>query len=217
MATGRKTVVVGQVIDPVAWGNPLWDQSVQTFASAADRLAQFPAPLKGAVTWLDDVGRLEVWNGTAWVRVPLNAPWSAWTPNWVATGGGNALGSGGYLRGRYTEVGTTVTFVLEMFLNTGFNPGVGSWAWTLPVAAAAGAAGVQVVVGQILPSANKWVAMTAQILAGDAYIRSPFDAAGVQIAPGYPLVAGSQVILTGSYEAGVAASVALPADDGVDA
>lgn len=69
MATGRKTVVVGQNIDPVAWGNPLWDQSVQTFASAADRTAQFAAPKQGAVTWLEDVKRLEVYNGTAWVTI----------------------------------------------------------------------------------------------------------------------------------------------------
>jgi len=69
MATGRKTVVVGQVLDPDVWGNPLWDQSVQTFATAADRLAQFPAPKAGAVTWLDDVKRHEYWTGTSWQAV----------------------------------------------------------------------------------------------------------------------------------------------------
>jgi hypothetical protein len=69
MATGRKTVTVGQVIDPTTWGNPLWDQSVQTFTSAADRTSQFAAPKQGAVTWLEDVKRLEVYNGTAWVPV----------------------------------------------------------------------------------------------------------------------------------------------------
>lgn len=83
MATGRKTVVVGQVIDPVAWGNPLWDQSVQTFASAADRTAQFAAPLKGAVTWLDDVKLLEVYDGVAWRQIPYG---SAWTPITVNAG-----------------------------------------------------------------------------------------------------------------------------------
>lgn len=82
MATGRKTVVVGQVIDPTVWGNPLWDQSVQTFASAADRTTQFPNPLMGAVTWLDDVKRLDCWNGAAWVPVsPFVPPVSpAWPP-----------------------------------------------------------------------------------------------------------------------------------------
>jgi hypothetical protein len=69
MATGRKTVVVGQVIDPDAWGNPLWDQSVQTFTSAADRTSQFPAPRQGAVTYLEDVRQLQVFIGTAWVLV----------------------------------------------------------------------------------------------------------------------------------------------------
>lgn len=69
MATGRKTVTVGQVIDPVVWGNPLWDQSVQEFADAASRTAQFPAPLKGAVTWLDAPGVLQVWDGAAWRSV----------------------------------------------------------------------------------------------------------------------------------------------------
>src|SRR4051812_18840750 len=69
MATGRKTVVVGQVIDPVAWGNPLWDQSIQQFASDPDRTAQFPTAQRrpGAATWLDDVKRWEGWDGAQWV------------------------------------------------------------------------------------------------------------------------------------------------------
>lgn len=69
MATGRKTVTVGQVIDPNTWGNLVWDQSVQSFASDADRTAQFPVPVRkaGAVTWLDDVQRFDGWNGAAWV------------------------------------------------------------------------------------------------------------------------------------------------------
>jgi hypothetical protein len=76
MATGRKTVVVGQVIDPVAWGNPLWDQSVQAFASDADRTTQFPVGQRkpGAVTWLDDVKRLDVWDGAAWRPVSPPSP-----------------------------------------------------------------------------------------------------------------------------------------------
>jgi hypothetical protein len=73
MATGRKTVVVGQVLDPDLWGNPLWDQSVQTFASAADRATQFPNPKMGAVSYLEDVKRLEVYHGAS--GVPMG-----WTP-----------------------------------------------------------------------------------------------------------------------------------------
>jgi len=85
MATGRRTVTVGQVIDPTTWGNPVWDQSVQQFASAADRTAQFPAPLKGAVTWLDDVARLEVWNGALWVPVTGFTPPAGWPVPVVGT------------------------------------------------------------------------------------------------------------------------------------
>jgi hypothetical protein len=66
MATGRRTVAPGQDIAS-DWGNTVWDQSVQQFASAADRSTQFPAPKAGAVSWLDDVKQLETYNGTAWV------------------------------------------------------------------------------------------------------------------------------------------------------
>lgn len=66
MATGRKTVAPGQVVAS-DWGNTVWDQSVQQFASAADRSTQFPAPKKGAMSWLDDKARPEWWDGTAWI------------------------------------------------------------------------------------------------------------------------------------------------------
>lgn len=99
MATGRKTMVVGQVIDPGTWGNPVWDQSVQTFASAADRTAQFATPLRGAVTWLDDVARLEVWTGTAWRTVPTDV-----AGTYVPVLSGITLGNG-TVAGRWWTVG----------------------------------------------------------------------------------------------------------------
>ncbi|MGY4645883.1 hypothetical protein [Cellulomonas sp. URHB0016] len=91
MATGRKTVVVGQVIDPVTWGNPLWDQSVQTFASAADRTAQFPAPLKGAKTYLEDVARWEGWDGTRWVPEVVFIPPGGWPAPVVGANNGKPM------------------------------------------------------------------------------------------------------------------------------
>jgi hypothetical protein len=51
---------------------------VQTFATAADRSTQFPAPKKGAVSWLDTPGRLEVFDGTAWQSIPPVNPAGAW-------------------------------------------------------------------------------------------------------------------------------------------
>lgn len=61
MATGRKTVAPGQTIAS-EWGNFAWDQSVQQFASTADRNTQFPAPLDGAVCYT-------AVEKTWWVRV----------------------------------------------------------------------------------------------------------------------------------------------------
>jgi hypothetical protein len=68
--TGRKQIAPGQIIASAGWGNPLWDQSVQCFNSAADRAAQYPTPHAGAITWLEDRGRLEKWIGGRWEQLP---------------------------------------------------------------------------------------------------------------------------------------------------
>lgn len=65
MATGRKTVAPGQIVAS-DWGNTVWDQSVQTFASAADRATQYPAPHAGAVSWIEDAKRLDTFQNGAW-------------------------------------------------------------------------------------------------------------------------------------------------------
>lgn len=123
MATGRKTVVVGQVIDPVGWGNPLWDQSVQSFASAADRTAQFPAPKQGAPSWLEDVKRLDVYDGAAWTPVALAKPVvlacplaATWTPP-----GGYSAPRLSLVAGRWTLTATWVNTAGGSF-GLGFAP-----------------------------------------------------------------------------------------------
>jgi hypothetical protein len=69
---GRVQVAPGQVIQSAAWGNPLWDQSVQAFANAADRTAQFPLPQAGAVTYLMDVDRVQMLSsGGTWYDLML--------------------------------------------------------------------------------------------------------------------------------------------------
>lgn len=93
--TGRKQVAPGGVIQSAEWGNPLWDHSVQCFNSAADRANQFPTPQRGAVTWLDDVARLEWWNGTAWTA--LQESYASGATAWV---GANA--PAGALRRRFS-------------------------------------------------------------------------------------------------------------------
>jgi hypothetical protein len=47
----------------------LMNQSVMVFASAAVRANQLTAPTEGMVTYLQDVDRLEVYDGTTWERV----------------------------------------------------------------------------------------------------------------------------------------------------
>ena len=66
--TGRKQVAPGQLIQSSAWGNPLWDQSIQCFNSAADRDNQYPAASwhAGAHVWLDDVKQVQVYTGSGW-------------------------------------------------------------------------------------------------------------------------------------------------------
>lgn len=48
----------------------LMDQSVMVFASASARTAAVTGPTEGMVTYLKDVKRLEVYDGTGWRRVP---------------------------------------------------------------------------------------------------------------------------------------------------
>lgn len=51
-----------------AWGNEIRDRTVQKFATAAERTAQWPAPPVGAVSTLaTNPNTLYVWTGAAWV------------------------------------------------------------------------------------------------------------------------------------------------------
>lgn len=81
MTTGRKTVAPGQTIAS-EWGNLVWDQSTQNFATTADRNTQWPAPLDGAICY---TAAEKTW----WVRVggvwkPLFNDWPS-PPVWRAT------------------------------------------------------------------------------------------------------------------------------------
>lgn len=51
-----------------SWGNEIRDRSVQNFASAAERAAQWTAPPEGALSFLRDSNQLHVYNG-AWICI----------------------------------------------------------------------------------------------------------------------------------------------------
>lgn len=47
----------------------LMQQAVMVFASAAARSTALTTPVEGMVTYLQDVDKLQYWNGTLWVSV----------------------------------------------------------------------------------------------------------------------------------------------------
>lgn len=67
---GRLTVAVGQTIES-AWGNTTYDQTMQTFASSADRTNQWPAPNEGSLSYLVDSHTPWIFRNGAWHGLPL--------------------------------------------------------------------------------------------------------------------------------------------------
>jgi hypothetical protein len=101
--TGRLVVAPGQTISS-AWGNALWDQSVNQFENAADRANQWPAPQGGALSYRADGPILERYAAglSAWVPLtpgldmsaavgtppPSQAQYKLWIKTFVGTTGG---------------------------------------------------------------------------------------------------------------------------------
>jgi hypothetical protein len=56
-----------------AWGNSIRDRTVTPFANVAERDTSIPVPKEGQTAWLSDVNLMTVYNGTAWVPVPVGA------------------------------------------------------------------------------------------------------------------------------------------------
>ena len=67
---GRLSVAAGQTISS-AWGNTTFDQSMQVFASAADRANQWPAPNEGAQSYLMDSHTPWIYRSGAWHGIPV--------------------------------------------------------------------------------------------------------------------------------------------------
>ena len=67
---GRLVVAAGQTIAS-AWGNTTYDQTMQTFASAADRTNQWPSPNEGALSFLVDSHTAFLFRSGAWHGLPM--------------------------------------------------------------------------------------------------------------------------------------------------
>jgi hypothetical protein len=77
----------------------LMDQSVMTFASSAARGSAIATPVEGMVTYLEDSNDLSLYNGSAWVPLPVGSGGT----------GATTLTSGGYLKGAGTSAITSQT------------------------------------------------------------------------------------------------------------
>jgi hypothetical protein len=69
-------------------------RGVLRFASASARGATLTAPVEGMLTWLQDVNRLDLWDGSSWVAVSVGrSSWTTITPESPWTQNGNSNGT----------------------------------------------------------------------------------------------------------------------------
>ena len=75
--------------------NAIAQRSILRFASASTRgatLVGSSAPVEGMLTWLQDVNRLDLWDGSTWVAVSVGrSSWTTITPEspWTQNGNNN--------------------------------------------------------------------------------------------------------------------------------
>jgi hypothetical protein len=73
-------VVSGEPVES-SWGNAIRDRTVQRYVDATARAASVGFPQAGMLSWLDNPGQLDLYDGTDWVRVlELTANGSALLP-----------------------------------------------------------------------------------------------------------------------------------------
>jgi len=99
--------------------NGIAQRSVMRFASASARGATLTAPVDGMATWLQDVDRLDVYNGSAWVTPE---------PSLTSTTSGLSVGSGfslndffGFRQGRNVTIDVYLTRTGGNIVATGGN------------------------------------------------------------------------------------------------
>lgn len=93
---GRVQVAPGQTISSASWGNPVWDQSINCFASAADRDSQWLSPHVGAECYTLDTD-------SPWVY--RTGGWKGRAKGWMASAVGPAT---------QTDTGSTATAVISV-------------------------------------------------------------------------------------------------------
>ena len=61
-------VIPGEPVES-DWGNDIRDRVTSRYQDATDRAASEPLPQTGQITWLDDPGQLDYWDGTDWIGI----------------------------------------------------------------------------------------------------------------------------------------------------
>jgi hypothetical protein len=118
-ATGQVYTYLGK---SWIWNGTGWDVpkalseigAVRTFANAAARTAAIPSPTEGIVTYLNDVDRLDVHNGTAFVTIADASAWTTFTP----VINGLTVGNGVYNYSKFKQIGKTVNVQVRFTLGT---------------------------------------------------------------------------------------------------
>lgn len=148
---GRLVVAPGQTIAS-AWGNTTYDQTLQTFASAADRTNQWPAPNEGAQSWLVDTRTPWIYRNGVWRAMPLGFVGQATGPATTTTFTANATIASLVVamvagrRYRFTGYGTGSITTATVIVRVGaFDPASGSaWIWYDAAARPSSTVGAQV-------------------------------------------------------------------------
>jgi hypothetical protein len=107
-------VAVWQMTDPPsipgaaqALADGIIPHTVMWFASASERGATLDAPEEGMATWLKDVNRLDVWNGSAWITPEPSLV--SGTTGLSAAAGFSVNDFFGYRQGRVTSIDLYLT------------------------------------------------------------------------------------------------------------
>jgi hypothetical protein len=103
------------------WNGSGWDVpralneigAVRSFANAADRTAAIPTPTEGIVSYLNDVDRLDIHNGTAHIPAVSTGAWVPYTPTL-----GNMTQGNGTINAAYSQIGKTINVRFRFVLGS---------------------------------------------------------------------------------------------------
>lgn len=189
--------------------------AITVFTSAASRGATLvgdAAPHEGMVTYLLDVERLEIYDGSAWKTL---SEWQTTVPTWSSSLGAVSIGNG-QMYWRWTKIGKTVSARMLWLagnttqLGTFGDPTTTSaslWSWSLPVAAASVPQDIGIGSALGWRSGSRWWIGMPILLASSSTIKIASNDSGYTWGryadgpfPGGPTTA-DQITLSLTYEA----------------